>query len=679
METVKIMIVEDEAILALELKATLTQRGFTITSIASSGKQAILNADKDHPDLILMDISLKGKMDGIEAASIIRESADIPIIFLTAFAEQEMLEKAKPVMPFGYIIKPYQERDLRITIEMALYRARADRERKKIEKALIKANDDLELNVEQRTRELIDTNLELRNEIESRKIAEDELRKSELRFKTIFENANDGMLLADPETRFIDSNKRMGEMLGYSKNELENLSIADIHLEKDLPYVLEQFEKMATGKIAIARDLPVKTKKGKIIYADISSSPIEIEGQTYILGTFRDVSDFKILQARLQQSQKMEAIGTLAGGIAHDFNNILVPILGYTEMLLGNSPEGSALGNDLNQIFNGALRAKDLVQQILTFSRKENYKLKPMKIQPIVKEALKLIRSTIPTTIDIKQNIQTECGPVKANPTQIHQIIMNLTTNAYHAMQDTGGELEIKLGEMKLDKSKINPELKPGLYACLTIADQGMGMDKELIAKIFDPFFTTKEKSKGTGMGLSVVHGIVKSMDGNIQVHSEPDKGTKFHVYLPIINESEQQSQTKEPIVYGTETLLLVDDEEVIITMQKKMLERLGYRVISLNSSIDALQAFRTDPNIFDLVITDMAMPDLSGDKLAVELIKIRPGIPILLCTGFSDDMSEQKATSLGIKDLLMKPVRMNTIAKKIREILDKTKNNSHT
>jgi len=296
-------------------------------------------------------------------------------------------------------------------------------------------------------------------------------------------------------------------------------------------------------------------------------------------------------------------------------------------------------------------------------------------MQPIIKEALKLIRSSIPTTIEIKQNIRADCGIIKADPTQIHQVIMNLTTNAYHAMEETGGVLTVSLKEIEFKGlDLIKPELIPGVYACLTVADTGKGMNKELTQKIFDPFFTTKKAGKGTGMGLSVVHGIVKSMDGAIHVCSEPGKGTEFLVYLPIAEARKKQPATKveASIQGGTEHILLVDDEKAIIGMEQNILERIGYKVTSSTSSIEALEAFRATPEKFDMVITDMAMPNMPGDSLAGELTKIRPEIPILLCTGFSETMSEEQAASLGIKGFLLKPVVMRDLSHKIREVLDK-------
>ena len=379
-------------------------------------------------------------------------------------------------------------------------------------------------------------------------------------------------------------------------------------------------------------------------------------------------------EERLQQALKIESIGTLAGGIAHDFNNILFPIVGCTEMLLEDIPEDSPLRDNLNEVFNGAMRAKDLVKQILAFSRQDSHEIKMMRMQPIIKEALKLIRSTIPTSIEIKQTLSHDCGAIKGDPTQIHQVVMNLATNAYHAMEDTGGELKVGLKEIELgEQDVINPEMEPGPYACLTVADTGTGIDKDVKENIFDPYFTTKEKGKGTGMGLSVVHGIVKKAEGSIHLYSKPGKGAEFHVYLPVVKSTfdQQEIQSEEPIQRGTEKILLVDDEEAIVFMEKQMLERLGYSVVSRTSSVEALEAFRASPNKFDLVITDMNMPNISGNKLASELIKIRPDIPILLCTGFSEKVPEETAKSMGIEGFLMKPIVRADLSKKIREVLE--------
>ena len=515
----------------------------------------------------------------------------------------------------------------------------------------------------------------LRKEIVERKKAEDALLESEERFRALH-NASFGGITIHDKGLILECNKGLSEITGYDYNELigmDGLSlISEDTRDKVIQNINAGYEKSYEAK-GVRKD-------GQIYPIRLEAKNIPYKKKKVRVVEFRDITEIKRfekeklkLEAQLQQAQKMESIGTLAGGIAHDFNNILFPILGYADMLLADIPEDSPFRDSLNEIYTSALRAKALVKQILTFSRQDTNELILMKMQPVVKEALKLIRSTIPTTIDIKQDIRSDCGVIKADPTQIHQIIINLSTNAYHAMEETGGELKVSLKEIELGEHDVTiPDMIPGVYACLAVADTGMGMDKDVTEKIFDPFFTTKEIGKGTGMGLSVVHGIVKSMGGSIHVYSEPGKGTEFKVYFPIEKSlsEEQNIQTEEPVQGGTERILFVDDEETILIMEKRILERLGYQVTSRTSSIEALEAFRTNPDTFDMVITDMAMPNMPGDKLAVELTKIRPDIPVLLCTGFSETMSKEKAASLGINGFLLKPIVMKDLAIKIREVL---------
>ncbi|MBT4363898.1 MAG: response regulator [Desulfobacteraceae bacterium] len=375
----------------------------------------------------------------------------------------------------------------------------------------------------------------------------------------------------------------------------------------------------------------------------------------------------------LQQSQKMESIGTLAGGIAHDFNNILFPILLCTELSIDDAPNGSEQHENLKEVLKAGLRAKDLVEQILVFSRQSDHELKPLKVQNIIKEVLKLTRSSLPTTIEINQHISNKCGWVIANESQLHQVAMNLMTNAYHAMEDEGGKLQVILKEVELGSYELTDmSIPPGVYVCLTVGDNGQGIDQAVISRIFEPYFTTKVNGKGTGLGLAVVHGIVKSFDGDIRVFSEQGKGTKFHVYLPVIKSRVEIKGTglDEAVPGGTERILLVDDEEPIVRIEKLMLEKLGYKVTERTSSIKGLETFRDVPDKFDLVITDMTMPDMTGDQLSQKLLEIRSDIPIIICTGYSTKMDNAKAAATGIRGLVMKPVLMSEIAKKIREVL---------
>ena len=383
-------------------------------------------------------------------------------------------------------------------------------------------------------------------------------------------------------------------------------------------------------------------------------------------------------EKQLQQVMKLQAIGTLASGIAHDFNNILFPIIGYTELTMDDIPEDSQARQNLEEVLKAANRAKELVQQILTFSRQSSQERKPLKVQYLIKEAVKLLRATIPSSIEIDCDIDQSCGPIKGDPTQIHQIIMNLCTNAYHAMQETGGKLEVRLEEINInyERSLEKVGIKVSPHVALTVKDNGHGMEPQVMERIFEPYYTTKEQGKGTGLGLSVIHGIVKNYGGDISVVSRPDKGTTFQVLLPIIDEIEEEVRTAAPLIAlnGQEHILLIDDEAQIINIEQKILERLGYKVTSKTDSQEALEEFAALPENFDLVITDMTMPKMTGDQLARKLMDIKPGIPVILCTGFNETINEEKALAMGIDKFVMKPIVKDELANTIRTVLDTPK-----
>jgi PAS domain S-box-containing protein len=375
----------------------------------------------------------------------------------------------------------------------------------------------------------------------------------------------------------------------------------------------------------------------------------------------------------LRQAQKMEAIGTLAGGIAHDFNNILTPILGYAEMLEEKLPPQTPLADNTAHIIHAARRARELVQQILAFSRQNGQERKPVQIDQVVREALKLLRASIPSTISIRQHISDDCGLVLADPSQIHQIIMNLCTNAYHAMLKSDGVLSVTLENVLLPANDVAAEMNPlpGNYIRLAVSDTGIGMDEATLEKIFDPYFTTKNKGEGTGLGLSVVHGIVKSMGGRINTSSKPGRGTTFTVYLPRQSHAAVfEKKTSQPIPGGSESIMIVEDEETIAVMEQQMLTGLGYRVSIMGNGLEALHEFARRPADYDLVITDMSMPGMNGDELALKLLALRADLPIILCTGFSELIDEPRAKAIGIREFVMKPIMKRRLAEIIRKAL---------
>jgi signal transduction histidine kinase/CheY-like chemotaxis protein len=431
------------------------------------------------------------------------------------------------------------------------------------------------------------------------------------------------------------------------------------------------------GETSINEEIEIECFDGSHKIILNSAVPILDERQE-ILGAFivnQDITERKRAERAIRQMQKMEALGTLAGGIAHDFNNILMPIVINTELAILDTPENSPISTYLRLVQEASNRGKDLIKQIITFSRQKEQVKAPMEIGPVLREALKFLRSSIPKNIEIRENIEAAPSMILADPTQIHQVLMNICSNASYAMREKGGILDVSLTPVEVDADMVNRhlDLRPGPYLRLTVADTGQGMDKEIMEKVFDPFFTTKKPGEGTGMGLAVVHGIVKNHGGAITIYSEIGKGSTFNVFLPqIISELRTEAPPSEPISRGKERILLIDDEEIQIRSVQPMLERLGYRVIAKTDAIEALDIFRSKPNEFDLVITDQTMPHMTGRELAEEILRIRPDIPIILCTGFSEVIHEEEAKAMGIREFIMKPSSLNEMAGKIRKSLGK-------
>ncbi len=495
-------------------------------------------------------------------------------------------------------------------------------------------------------------------------------------YRSLFRQMLDGFALheiicdaqgAPVDYRFLAVNPAFERLTGLKEEKIINRTVREV-----LPQT-EQTWIDAYGRVALTGEPNTFENYSRALDKHFEVSAYRPAPNQFAC-IFVDVTDRQKMQKRLQQAQKMEAVGALASGVAHDFNNILFPIMGFAEMLREDLPSENPLHKYVDEIYHAALRARDLVKQILTFSRQANQEIMPIQLQPIVKEALKLLRSTIPTTIEIRQTIDSTCGVVLADPTQFHQIVMNLATNAFHAMENSGGVLSVTLKQIRLEADEGGfQNLAEGNYALFIVNDTGKGIEKDVLDKIFDPYFTTKKEGKGTGLGLSVVMGIVKSCNGDIRVYSEPGRGTEFHVYLPIMRRMppEKRLDESQPVKGGHERILLVDDEEAIIHMEHQMLERLGYRVTSRMESLEALEVFKADPHQFDLVITDFTMPNITGSQLAREIKKIRPDIPVILCTGFSHQIDEETCQQMGIQGYVMKPVLKKKIAEVIRRVLD--------
>ena len=422
----------------------------------------------------------------------------------------------------------------------------------------------------------------------------------------------------------------------------------------------------------------IKNESLKKVLSVTSSAVLDENGDfKFLVHIARDITEQMKMEEDLLQSHKMEAMGTLAGGIAHDFNNMLTAIIGYAQLVQAELPEGKTLSH-VEQIFKAGGRAKELVKQILTFSRKGSHEVEPLKPHLIVNESLKLLRSSLPSTIEIKEHIDKESGSILADPTKVHQVMVNLCTNALHAMEDEKGCLEVSLTRKKITKKDLGREknISPGVFVELSITDSGKGIESGVLERIFEPYFTTKEAGKGTGMGLAMVHGIIKEHEGFIKVKSKVGEGTTFLVYFPMV-ELKSEKQLEENVLLvprGNEKILVVDDENFIGEFLQESFERLGYHVVYKESSIGALEEFTASPEDFDLVITDQTMPIMAGSDLAPKLLEIRPDIPIILCTGFSNIINSEEAKNIGFRDFFMKPVDMRQLAFKVREILDEKK-----
>jgi PAS domain S-box-containing protein len=527
-------------------------------------------------------------------------------------------------------------------------------------------------------------------DITNLKKAEQSIQKSEEQFRTLVTNLPGIAFrcLNDVNWTMLYFSEKASEITGYKntdfiKNKVRSYS-SIIHPE-DREKVRKKVEKSIETSTIYSIEYRILCADGSIKWVMEKGQGItDKKGKLhYIDGVIMDITQNKKsekerakLEEKLRRTQKLETIGTLAGGIAHDFNNILTPIMGYSDMALAKMQPYNPIYDDLQHILKASIRAKELVKQILVFSRQLETEHKPLKLHLIVNEALKLLRPSIPSTIKINLNLDKDASFIDADPAQIHQIIINLCTNSFHAMEGSGGELTIDLTEVEIDRQTANvyENLEEKKYVKLSIKDTGHGMDKMLVERIFEPFFTTKSVEKGTGMGLSVVHGIVRDHNGEITVYSEPGKGTVFHIYFPAVENIEKEEiEEKEEISVGNENILIVDDEEAITKMSKKMLSYIGYKVDVVNNSKVALKMLLDNPSKYHLLITDLTMPELTGIDLAKNLYDNGVKLPIIIMTGYGDQISVEEQNKYNIKKIISKPLIYNDFAKEIRNIFNET------
>ncbi|MGB3225533.1 MAG: response regulator [Desulforhopalus sp.] len=822
MNRIRVLIVEDEGIVATDIQERLSAMGYRSAGWAENAARAMELTETQRPDIVLMDIRLPGPTDGILAAKEINKQFQIPVVFLTAYSEESTLERAKLAQPFGYILKPFNDRELKSTIEIALYRHKTERTIRRLNRLLdvlgqvnqaimrLPSREELlpaicSLVVErgavdvawiswldQKTSEITiaahlanqSAHLDLSNicpdgrsnytNISVDAIREDkpvicnasrgsangqdsvgakekQCRHSCASFPFKFQGQVRGALglcVAEPDffqKRETSLLKEMAIDISYALDRIDADMVRDQFTEQ------LEYQSIFLRTLIDAIPLPVYYKDAQYRYLGCNKAlelflgirpddfigktvdevwPLDLVGKYEetdrellenpdlcpqvtsgvmetlkgqrcdvlfhkaafrnpdgsiggIISVVEDLTERKWaeqertrIDAQLRQSQKMEALGNLAGGIAHDFNNILSIIIGNTEIALWKTEKGSAEAHSMNLVLHAARRAADLVQQILTFSHRHKPEKKPVKVTHVLQEVLKMIRASLPSTIEIKQDIASK-AVVLADGSQLHQVILNLCSNAAQAMQNKGGILNVRLVDVVLNGQAIPNNADPscGTYVQLTIEDMGGGIDPQIINRIFDPFFTTKKQGAGTGLGLAVAHGIVKSHGGMIDVENRVGEGATFRVLLPAIDSySQLDAEIQALLPRGRERILIVDDESEVAIVIEKMLEFLGYETCSQTSSIEALNTFklRLLEKPFDLVLTDLTMPRLTGLDLSRNLLMLQPDLPIILCTGFKEKVKEEEVKHLGIQQLLSKPFAIQTLAMTIRQVLDK-------
>ena len=511
--------------------------------------------------------------------------------------------------------------------------------------------------------------------------AAEALKESEERYRSIFDNAIEGIFQSTPEGRFVSVNPAIARIYGWE---------SPLEMVREVATVWSLYVDHAEGarhaglldEHGVVRGLEVEhwRKDGSKFWVSLDIREVrDSSGKiVYYEGLVQDSTERKQLEDQLRHAQKMEAVGTLAGGIAHDFNNILAAIIGFTEMVIDDVSGNPLVRQKMERVLKAGFRGRDLVRQILTFSRRSDEEKKSLHLSPLIQETFKLLRAFIPTTIEMKLDLDAHRDLAYADPSQIQQIIMNLGTNASHAMWEKGGTLEVSLRTITIGTRELLPEpdMAPGEYLVLSVRDTGLGMEESVLKRIFEPFFTTKEKGQGTGLGLSVVYGIVKSHKGGIRVSSSPGQGSVFSVYLPAASptaEVERETVSWDTLPTGTERILLVDDEEPIVELGQAVLRRLGYTVVAKRSGKEALETFSKD-SAFDLVVTDQTMPEMTGVMLAAELLKLRPDLPVILCTGYSESVSRETAQEVGIREFLMKPLSKRELAAAVRRAIKSSK-----
>ena len=631
-----ILIVEDEKITAKAIEKRLKGLGYTVAGMAATGEEALEKVESLRPDLLLMDIKLGTGMDGVEAAAIARVRFDRPVVFLTAYSDDATMQRAKLTEPFGYVMKPYEDQDLRTAIEIGLYKHRMDRR----------------------------------------------VRENEQWLAATLGSIGDGVIAIDERgcVRFLNS---LAERLtGWSSADAVGRNVTDVFRiveEKSRETVRNPaLDALRTGESTqLAPGTVLIDRAGGERSIDDSAAPIRASHGTVVgaVLVFRDISERRRLEENLRQSQKMEAIGRLAGGIAHDFNNIISIISGFCEFLLSDEYSETDRRQFVRNIRDASGRAAGLTQQIMAFSRKQLLVPLVLDLNNVVAEMGVLAKRLIGSNIEFVAELAPDLAPVKADPTQIGQVFLNLAANARDAMPN-GGRLVVTTSNVVLDEvtTCAFPDVAPGNYALLTIADNGIGISEAVLAHIFEPFFTTKAVGLGTGLGLATVYGIVKQSGGHVAVASRPGEGTLFRIYLPSVQAAvaPAAAPARTPAKRGDETILLVEDDETIRGMMKLVLKSKGYEVLEAEDGAVALAVARAHPGVIHLLMTDLMMPRMSGRELADRLVAEQRVGRVLFTSGYTEDVLARQDVASSASDFLHKPFTLNGLTTKIREVLDR-------
>ena len=625
----KVLIVEDNQDDALLLVHALRRGGFDPTYLCVDNATALRSAlRRDAWDLLICDHILP-QFDSFTALQMVEAMGlDLPFIVVSGAVGEEVVVTTMKAGAHDYLMKDNLFR-LVPAVKRELEEAEGRRRRRQAEQAL------------------------------------------RLTQFTVDRSA-DAAFWVGRDARFFYVNEAACHSLGYTRDELLTMTVHDI--DPDFPSaVWPQHWQQLRHRVSRTFESQHRAKDGRVFPVEITVNYLTYDNQEYHCVFARDITERKRLEAQLRQAQKMQAIGTLAGGIAHEFNNVLAVILGYAELTQYMLPQDGAAWQNVQEILAAGRRAKDVVQQILAFSRQTDTARTPTWPHILVQEALRFLRSVLPATIQLETHCEEDVGTILADATQVQQVVMNLCTNAEYAMREISGVLEVRLEAVEVDPAlaESSLSLRPGLYIRLTVRDTGRGIDPHIKERIFEPFFTTKAIGEGTGMGLAIVHGIVTSHGGTIMVESVPGQGTTFIVYLPRVEEARNRAElSQESVPQGTESILFVDDEVSLVRLAQQMLHHLGYQVETFTSSGSALAAFRVAPHRFDLAIVDQTMPEMTGEGLTRELRQLRPDLPVILCTGFSHLIDAARAQVLGLDAFLMKPITLGDLAVVIRQVL---------